>query len=81
MSGPRIPPSQLVHCEQCGTAVDAHDTQTRRAVRGFIRPRRQGGTNAIELAEYENVWLCRFCTDQRKHGRTWVQLDLFGGDS
>jgi hypothetical protein len=81
VSGRRIPPARTQHCEQCGTAVDTAAPDTRRAVRGFVRPRTAGGANAIELREDLDVWLCRFCTDQRKRGHAWVQLDLFGGET
>jgi hypothetical protein len=77
----RIPASRTVHCEQCGTALDSTDTQTRRGVRGFVRPRRQGGSNAIELREDLDVWLCRHCVDARKRGHAWVQPPLFGDES
>jgi hypothetical protein len=77
VTGGRIPAARLRHCDQCGDPVDTHDEQTRRAVRGFVRPRRAGGANAIELREDLDLWLCRHCTDRRKRGHSWTQPTLW----
>ncbi len=67
-------------CVQCGEIIDTRAPGNAQRVTGWRVNRTQGGANMIALAEPVSEWLCRFCLDDRRHGRSWDQLSLFADD-
>jgi hypothetical protein len=53
------------HCTFCGATLDADAPGTYQWVSGWERRRKQGGTNALRLAERQGKWACPACIDER----------------
>ena len=78
----RIPSARVVHCEQCGDAIDRRAGSTDTLVTAWARRFRQGGgAHGLFLPVWHERFLCRHCHDRRAAGLSWEQpqLDLGGG--
>lgn len=67
-------------CDECSTEGRS-DAEAWFEVRGWTRPRTEGGANHIALAERTGATLCGSCMALRKSGihRSQVSLNTVGG--
>jgi hypothetical protein len=68
-----------MYCEFCEAEVDTRAFGTYRSVRGWVKSRKQGGTNSVTLSNDLGGWAHGHCVDQQKASGSisWDQERMF----
>jgi len=72
-----IPERFLVNCTFCGDPIDLRKPGVYQLTTGWVKNRKEGGGNAVALAEKQPHWSCGLCMEGKLRGQAQYQMGLF----
>lgn len=72
-----IPERFQATCTFCHDPLDIRKAGIFQLTYGWVKNRKEGGGNAIALAEKQPHWACTHCIEAKSRGHAQYQLDLF----
>jgi hypothetical protein len=73
-----IPQRFQANCTFCQDPIDIRRPGVYQLTYGWVKNRKEGGGNAIALAEKQPYWSCGLCMEGKLQGQARYQMDLFG---
>lgn len=72
-----IPQRFQANCNFCHDLIDIRRPGIYQLTTGWVKNRKEGGGNAISLAQKLPQWSCIHCMEGKLKGQAQYQLDLF----
>jgi hypothetical protein len=77
VSARRIPERFQVSCEFCDDELDMRAPGVHVRTVGWVKNRKEGGGNAVHLAERLPMYACSHCIERQSLGQAQYQASLF----